>query len=301
MRVWLDRDALAARGLTVGDVAGRAARARTSTSRPAGSNRPTRDFTLRVDRSFGDAADFAAAAAGAAATTATSSACAKSRGSSWARVERRAYYRTNGKSQVGLGIVKTSTANDLAVAEAAKKEVERDQPHACRQGMQIAVTYDATEFIDVAVHEVYKTLAEAIVLVLLVIWLFLGSARAALVPAVTVPVCVMAAFMPLLAVRLLDQPADLAGAGAVDRPGGRRRDRGAGKHPAPRRPRRAGAAGGAARHPPGRLRGDRDDRGAGRGVPADRVPGRQQRPPVPRAGGGAGRRGRDLVLRRADA
>jgi multidrug efflux pump len=64
--------------------------------------------------------------------------------------------------------------------------------------MKIDVTYDATVFIDVAVHEVYKTLAEAIILVLVVIWLFLGSARSALVPAVTVPVCVMAAFVPLL-------------------------------------------------------------------------------------------------------
>ena len=63
----------------------------------------------------------------------------------------------------------------------------------------MGVTYDSTEYIDVAVHEVYKTLAEAIVLVLLVIWLFLGSARAALIPAVTVPVCVIAAFMALWA------------------------------------------------------------------------------------------------------
>ena len=48
-------------------------------------------------------------------------------------------------------------------------------------------------------HEVYKTLAEAIVLVLLVIWLFLGSVRAALIPAVTVPVCLIAAFIALYA------------------------------------------------------------------------------------------------------
>ena len=156
----------------------------------------TRDFTLQLDRSFGSTADFEQLAIGQGDDGHVI------RLSEVAKVElgsreRRAWYRTNGKSQVGLGIVKTSTANDLAVAEAVKKEVAEINK-TLPSGMQIAVTYDSTVFIDVAVHEVYKTLAEAIVLVLLVIWLFLGSARSALVPAVTVPVCVMAAFMPLL-------------------------------------------------------------------------------------------------------
>ena len=63
----------------------------------------------------------------------------------------------------------------------------------------MGVTYDSTIYIDVAVHEVYKTLAEAIALVLLVIWLFLGSLRAAVIPAVTVPVCVITTFAVLWA------------------------------------------------------------------------------------------------------
>ena len=81
-------------------------------------------------------------------------------------------------------------------------------------------------------------------LVLLVIWLFLGSARAALIPAVTVPVCVMAAFMPLCVFGFSINLLTLLALVLSHRPGGRRRDRGAGEHPAPRRPRRAGAAGG---------------------------------------------------------
>ncbi|HEY9400916.1 MAG TPA: efflux RND transporter permease subunit, partial [Luteimonas sp.] len=211
MRIWIDRDALAARGLTIDDIE-TALRAR-NVDIPAGRlESTTRDFTLQLDRSFADKTDFEQLPIGRA-PAGVSSGNAQANGglagdthvvrlSEVARVElgsleRRAYYRTNGKSQVGLGIVKTSTANDLAVADAAKKEVaaiNRTLP----SGMKIDVTYDATVFIDVAVHEVYKTLAEAIVLVLLVIWLFLGSARSALVPAVTVPVCVMAAFVPLL-------------------------------------------------------------------------------------------------------
>ena len=211
MRIWIDRDALAARGLTIDDIE-TALRAR-NVDIPAGRlESTTRDFTLQLDRSFADKTDFEQLPIGRAPAGASSGNAQANGGlagdthvvrlSEVARVElgsleRRAYYRTNGKSQVGLGIVKTSTANDLAVADAAKKEVaaiNRTLP----SGMKIDVTYDATVFIDVAVHEVYKTLAEAIVLVLLVIWLFLGSARSALVPAVTVPVCVMAAFVPLL-------------------------------------------------------------------------------------------------------
>src|SRR4249919_253956 len=195
MRVWIDRDALAARGLTIGDIES-ALRAR-NVDIPAGRlESTTRDFTLQLDRSFGSTADFQQLAIGQGDDGHVI------RLSEVAKVElgsreRRAWYRTNGKSQVGLGIVKTSTANDLAVAEAVKKEVAETNK-TLPSGMQIAVTYDSTVFIDVAVLEVYKTLAEAIALVLLVIWLFLGSARSALVPAVTVPVCVMAAFMPLL-------------------------------------------------------------------------------------------------------
>jgi len=195
MRIWIDRNALAARSLTIDDITA-ALRAR-NVDIPAGRLESTaRDFTLQLDRSFADKTDFEQLPIGHGADGHVI------RLSEVARVElgsleRRAYYRTNGKDQVGLGIVKTSTANDLAVAEAAKKEVA-DINRTLPKGMKIAVTYDATVFIDVAVHEVYKTLVEAIVLVLVVIWLFLGSARSALVPAVTVPVCVMAAFVPLL-------------------------------------------------------------------------------------------------------
>ncbi len=195
MRIWIDRDALAARGLTVADIEA-ALRAR-NVDIPAGRlESTTRDFTLQLDRSFADVADFQRLPLG------NGSDGHVVRLSEVARVElgsreRRAYYRTDGKDQVGLGIVKTSTANDLAVAQAAKEavaQINRTLP----RGLGMSINYDSTVFIDVAVHEVYKTLAEAIAMVLLVIWLFLGSARSALVPAVTVPVCVMAAFVPLL-------------------------------------------------------------------------------------------------------
>src|SRR5690606_15504584 len=112
--------------------------------------------------------------------------------------ERRAYYRSNGEPGVGLGIVKTSTANALDVARLTRAEAERIG-QTLPKGTQIFVAFDNTTFIEAAVERVYWTLGEAMALVLVVIWLFLGSLRAALIPAVTVPVCLVAAFIALFA------------------------------------------------------------------------------------------------------
>ena len=137
MRVWIDRAALAARGLTVGDIED-ALRAR-NVDLPAGrleSN--ARDFTLQLDRSFAEPADFARLPIGRGSdghVVQLGEVAKVELGSA----ERRAYYRTNGHPQVGLGIVKTSTANDLAVAEGVRKEIERinrTQPN----GMKLSVT-----------------------------------------------------------------------------------------------------------------------------------------------------------------
>ena len=196
MRIWLDRTALAARGLTVSDVEN-ALRAE-NVELPAGSVESNqRQFTARVERGFHTATDFRSLVLG--------------RGTGGylvrlgdvARVERmadedRTFFRGNGVTMVGLGIIKQSQANTLAVAEAAKKEavlVDRDLP----EGMSIEESYDRSVFVEGAVHEVYKTLAIAIGLVVLVIFLFLGSLRATLIPAATVPVSLIASCIVLYA------------------------------------------------------------------------------------------------------
>jgi multidrug efflux pump len=99
---------------------------------------------------------------------------------------------------MGIGIVKTSTANSLDVAKKAIAEGDKIRA-SLPKGTDIYVAYDSTTFISAAVERVYETLIEAIVLVLVVIWLFLGSVRAAMIPAVTVPVCVIASFIALYA------------------------------------------------------------------------------------------------------
>ncbi|NEX20346.1 efflux RND transporter permease subunit [Thiorhodococcus mannitoliphagus] len=196
MRVWLDRKALAARGLTVADVED-ALRAE-NLELPAGEVESIdRQFTVRVNRNFNSAEDFARL------VLARGEDGYLVRLSDVARVERgteedRTFFRGNAVPMVGIGIIKQSTANTIAVAEAAKAEMTRINP-TLPKGMAIKQSYDTSVFVKDAILEVYKTLGIAIGLVILVIYLFLGSVRATLVPAVTVPVSIVATFTVLLA------------------------------------------------------------------------------------------------------
>jgi multidrug efflux pump len=196
MRIWLDRRALAARGLTVADVES-ALRAE-NIELPAGSiDSEERQFTVRIKRNFRTAEDFSKLVLGQGEDGYLI------RLADVARVERgaaedRLFFRGNGVPMVGIGIIKQSTANTLAVARAAKAEVERINP-ALPDGMSIEQSYDSSVFIEGAIREVFKTLGIAILLVITVIYLFLGGVRAMLVPAVTVPVSLIATFSVLLA------------------------------------------------------------------------------------------------------
>ncbi|MGB0132485.1 efflux RND transporter permease subunit [Dokdonella sp.] len=196
MRIWLDREALAARGLAVSDV--EAALRRENVELPAGRlESGSRDFTLRVQRGYQNADDFATMALAKGSdgyVVRLGDVATVERGPE----ERRSYLRSNGQFNVGLGIVKTSTANSLDVARAARAEAERVQ-ESLPEGTEIFVAYDSTLFIEAAVDRVYATLIEGGVLVVIVIFLFLGSARSALIPAVTVPVCLISAFIGLYA------------------------------------------------------------------------------------------------------
>ena len=196
MRIWLDRDQLAARGLSVNDVED--ALDRENVELPAGRIESTaRDFTLRVARNYQKPDEFAQIPLGKGSDGYVVRLGDVAR-VELASAERRAYYRSNGEPNIGLGVVKTSTANSLDVARAAREQAETIQA-TLPEGTHIFVAYDSTTFIDAAVTRVYETLAEAIFLVLVVIWLFLGSVRASLIPAVTVPVCLVAAFIALYA------------------------------------------------------------------------------------------------------
>ena len=101
--------------------------------------------------------------------------------------------RYNGKNAIPLGIVKQAVANPLEISAALKKmlpEITRTLP----AGMKVEIAYDTTVFIQKSINEVYKTVAEAMLLVVLVIFLFLRSWRAVLIPIVTIPVSLIGAF-----------------------------------------------------------------------------------------------------------
>jgi HAE1 family hydrophobic/amphiphilic exporter-1 len=104
--------------------------------------------------------------------------------------------RYNGKPAAGLAIRQEPGANALATADAVKKkmaEMSRYFPH----GMKVIYPYDTTPFVRVAIHEVVKTLFEAVVLVFLVMWLFMGNIRATLIPTIAVPVVLLGTFAAL--------------------------------------------------------------------------------------------------------
>jgi len=196
MRIWLNRDAMAARGITANDV--EQALRRENVELPAGRiESDTRDFTLRVERGYHAPEQFAQIPLGRG----NDGYIVRLRDVAQVELgseERRAYTRSNGIPNVGLGIVRTSTANALDVGRAVKTEAQRIQ-QALPVGTRIAVSYDSTVFIEAAVQRVYWTLGEAMLLVFLVIWLFLGHLRVALIPAVTVPVCLIASLIGLYA------------------------------------------------------------------------------------------------------
>ena len=101
--------------------------------------------------------------------------------------------RYNGKPAAGVAVKLATGANALATAKAVEAKVAEMQqfmPH----GMKVVKPYDTTPFVEVSIHEVVKTLVEAVVLVFLVMYLFLQNFRATLIPTIAVPVVLLGTF-----------------------------------------------------------------------------------------------------------
>ncbi|HEX2887280.1 efflux RND transporter permease subunit [Vineibacter terrae] len=106
--------------------------------------------------------------------------------------------RYNGKPAVNVGVIKQSTANPLAVAKDVKARLPQilaDLP----DGISAEIAYDTTVFIDRSIANVFNTIGEAVVLVVLVIFVFLRTLRATIVPLVTIPVSLIGTFTMMLA------------------------------------------------------------------------------------------------------
>ena len=196
MRVWIDRLALAARNLTVTDI--EAALRRENLELPAGRiETATRELTVRIARGFESAEDFRELVI--------------TRGDDGhlvrlgevAEVEvaprdHRSIYRANALPTVSIGIIKQSTANTLETLEAVKAEIARLN-ETLPEHITLSTGSDDSVFIREAINSVYRTIAVTIVLVSLVILAFLGSLRTMVIPAVTIPICLVSAFIALAA------------------------------------------------------------------------------------------------------
>ncbi|MCF2827430.1 efflux RND transporter permease subunit [Pseudoalteromonas sp. L23] len=196
MKIWLDRKAMAARGVTSSDI--EQVLRRENVELPAGEIESVdRDFSVRIARSYKTQEDFDnlvikrgeqgyLVRLGEVAQVVLEAADDEST------------FRGNGKNMIGLGVVKQAKANTLEVVDNARKELEKIKRN-LPQGTTIEDSYDSSIFIRESIAEVYSTLAIAMALVVLVIYIFLGNIRATLIPAVTVPVALVATFMFLLA------------------------------------------------------------------------------------------------------
>jgi multidrug efflux pump len=194
MKIRLNRASMAARDITVQDIE-RTLRDE-NVELPAGRIESIdRDFSIRVERSYLTEQDFA------------NMVINHSESNSVVRLgdvaevfigaqDDENMFRGNGKNMVGLGVIKQSKANTLDVVKTARKEMI-----AIRDSLPVGTTitnsYDSSVFIQGSIDEVYNTLIIAMLMVVLVIFLFLGNVRATLIPAVTVPVALIGSMMAL--------------------------------------------------------------------------------------------------------
>jgi multidrug efflux pump len=195
MRVWIDRQALAARQLTVEDV--ETAIRRQNVELPSGRIESTqRELTVKTDSRLSNPEQF------------RNIVVANRQGyqirlGEVSRVEigpedERSGIRANGKTAIGVGIVRQSTGNTLTVANGAKEEMARIA-ESFPEGISLIIGYDESVFIAQSIYEVYHALAIGIALVIGVIFVFLRSWRATLIPAIAIPVSIIGSFTVLAA------------------------------------------------------------------------------------------------------
>jgi multidrug efflux pump len=195
IRIWLDRRAMAARNLTVADV--ESALRRNNIELPAGELKSTsRQFTVRTESRLSQVAEFENIVVDKVAGYPI-------RLADIARIVRGVedddtIVRSDNVEAVGLGVLRQSQANTIAISNAVRRQLDLIRPN-LPVGMTIAIGSDDAVFINQSIHEVLKALGIAVVLVVLVIFAFLASARATLVPAITIPVAVIGSFIGIYA------------------------------------------------------------------------------------------------------
>ena len=106
----------------------------------------------------------------------------------------KAFY--NKKETSILAVRQAPGANALDIARAVKGKLKELEPY-FPKGVKVVYPYDTTPFVEISIHEVFKTLFEAVLLVFLIMWLFMGNIRATLIPTIAVPVVLLGTFAVL--------------------------------------------------------------------------------------------------------
>jgi multidrug efflux pump len=196
MRVWLQRENLAARQLTVADV--ESALLRENVEIPAGRlESREREFSLRTDTNMRTAEDFRNLVIGRGPDgyLVRLGEVAEVR---LASNDDRSISRTNGIIGASMAIIPQSKANVLATSNEVRKRLAQVQP-TLPKDITVDINIDNGVYIAASLQNVVWALSETLVLVLIVIFLFLGTARATLIPAVTIPVSIIAAAIVMAA------------------------------------------------------------------------------------------------------
>ena len=192
MRIWIDTKRLAARELTVADIED--ALRRENVQIPSGRlESTTREFTLRTNTGFQSPGDFEQLVLkqgegdylirlGEVADV------------EFAPEDLRTYSSTDGGTDLSLGIIPQAQANLLQVNTDVAARIEELQA-TMPPDIQLAINIDTAVFIRASLLEVGKALAIALGLVLIVIYAFIGTVRATIIPAVTIPISIIAAFI----------------------------------------------------------------------------------------------------------
>ena len=196
MRVWIDRQSLAARSLTVNDI--ESALRRENIELPAGRIESIqREFSLRTDIGLDNESDFRNLVIGKG----PEGHLVRLGEVAQVRLEAendRSLFRTNGRAGVGIGIEAQSKANVLELVQGVRTEIDRIQAD-LPEGAAIVVNVDNGVAIEAALREVLIAVIFAFVSVLIVIYGFLGTLRTTIIPALTIPVSVIAGFMAVYA------------------------------------------------------------------------------------------------------
>lgn len=191
MRVYLDRMAMAARNVTVQDI--EEAIRRQNVELPSGRIESNmREFTVRSESGLRTANQFR-------------NIVLREQDGYLLRLgevakvqlgaeDERTEQRINGVTAIGLGIIRQSKANAMEISSGVAATVERLQG-SLPTGVRMEVTYDQSKFISQSIYEVFHALSVALALVIGVIFLFLRSWRATLIPAVAIPVSVIGSFI----------------------------------------------------------------------------------------------------------